>query len=192
MSEPLENQGPREDLARIGKLGVRAGDAHVVTEHRIERLAPADAARLRSVRIAALRDAPEAFCATLEQALQRTSDEWSAQLEALPTFVASIGAEDVGVVRGGPHDREPDTAFLLSLWVAPRARGMGVGEALIAAVVAWARAAGFARLVLDVADENVHAVRLYARCGFVANGETGSLPPPREHVTEHRRVLRLV
>jgi ribosomal protein S18 acetylase RimI-like enzyme len=77
------------------------------------------------------------------------------------------------------------------MWVAPEARGHGVGEQLILAVKDWARSAGHARLLLDVADGNLPAVALYERMGFEPTGEIGSLPPPREHVAEHRRALDL-
>ena len=62
---------------------------------------------------------------------------------------------------------------------------------LVDAVVAWARANGVRRLLLDVADHNAPAIVLYARMGFVRNGITSTMPPPRAHVTEHQRELRL-
>jgi ribosomal protein S18 acetylase RimI-like enzyme len=66
-----------------------------------------------------------------------------------------------------------------------------VADALVTAVVRWAESRGFHRLLLDVADENVAAVRFYERMGFRRNGRIGSLPPPREHVREHQRELLL-
>ncbi len=77
------------------------------------------------------------------------------------------------------------------MWVAPEARGAGVGLALAQAVTEWARGAGFATLRLDVADANEPAVRLYARAGFAPTGAVGALPPPRAHITEHERALDL-
>jgi len=47
------------------------------------------------------------------------------------------------------------------------------------------------QVLLDVADTNMAAIRLYARMGFVPSGVEGSLPPPREHIKEHQRVLVL-
>jgi ribosomal protein S18 acetylase RimI-like enzyme len=68
------------------------------------------------------------------------------------------------------------------MWVEPSARGCGVGDALIAAVVAWAREQGVANVVLDVRVSNDRAVALYSRNGFVdvgpAHGEPGD-PPER-------------
>ena len=77
------------------------------------------------------------------------------------------------------------------MWVDPSARGQKVGEKLIDAIVSWARARGVSRLLLEVADDNAPAVALYDRRGFEPTGETGTLPPPREHIHEHRRSLKL-
>lgn len=38
---------------------------------------------------------------------------------------------------------------------------------------------------------NLDAVFLYARHGFRATGQTGAHRPPRQHVREHRREVRL-
>jgi ribosomal protein S18 acetylase RimI-like enzyme len=77
------------------------------------------------------------------------------------------------------------------MWVAPEARGQGVGNALVDVVIEHARLSGATRLLLDVADDNRQAIALYARKGFVPNGTTGSLPAPRYHIREHQRELRL-
>jgi SagB-type dehydrogenase family enzyme len=88
------------------------------------------------------------------------------------------------MVRGAPHDGDPDVGYLISLWVAPEARGRGIGAALVGAAAAWARGAGLRRLVLDVGVHNAAARRLYEGQGFLATGATGALPPPRAHLRE--------
>jgi ribosomal protein S18 acetylase RimI-like enzyme len=62
---------------------------------------------------------------------------------------------------------------LISMWVAPEARGTGVGDALIEATCQWAREAGAGELRLDVKEDNVQAIRLYIRHGFVDVGPSG-------------------
>lgn len=158
----------------------------------IERLNEHAADRLRLVRLRALEDAPDAFGSTFDEAAAKPVSDRRAQLRDLATFVAVHDGVDVGMVRGGPDQDRPGTAFLLSMWVVPEARGQGVGSALIDAVVAWARGAGFSRLVLEVGDGNCAAIALYARKGFTPTGVVGSLPPPRDHVLEHERVLDLL
>lgn len=157
----------------------------------IQRLFPEDWMRLRELRLAALSDAPDAFGSTLEDAYARSAEDWRRQLETLTTFVAMINGQDMGLARGAPDDADPANAYLLSMWIAPDARGQGGGEGLVRAVADWAQTAGFSRLVLDVADDNAPAIALYARLGFQPTGDTGSLPPPRTHVREHRRALNL-
>ena len=78
------------------------------------------------------------------------------------------------------------------MWVAPEIRRTGVAAALVELVIEWARTNGVSRLLLDVADENAPAIALYDRKGFKLNGEVGALPPPRQHIREHQRELRLV
>jgi RimJ/RimL family protein N-acetyltransferase len=86
------------------------------------------------------------------------------------------------------------------MWVAPSARGRGLGRELAEAVVGWARDRGFERLRLGVTAEAPAALRLYERLGFVRTGAARPLrsdsslcehelelelrPPPRRIETE--------
>ena len=157
----------------------------------IRRLEAHEGLRLRTIRLRALADAPDAFGSTYGEAADRPPESWAAQLQEIATFVAVVDGEDVGLVRGARDDARTDAAWLISMWVAPEVRGRGVGEALIDAVVEWTRAIGARRLLLDVGDHNRPAIALYARKGFEPNGTTGSLPAPRSHIREHQRELRL-
>ena len=158
----------------------------------IQPLKPGDWQRWRDIRLASLKTSPDAFGSTLAEALKRSQQSWIEQLEQLPTYLAVLDEQDVGVARGVPNSENLHEAFLISMWVAPEARGKGVGGMLIAAVKDWAKEQGFLRLVLDVADENAAAIALYLSNGFSATGETGSLPEPRQHIREHRMVLSLI
>ena len=120
----------------------------------IQRLNSTEGERWRSIRLAALHDAPDAFGTTLAEANAFPPELWSRQVGEFPTFIAVLDGLDVGVVRASSDIEQPGAAFLLSMWVAPDARGKGVGDELIDAVASWAEADGFSRLVLDVADAN--------------------------------------
>ena len=157
---------------------------------KIERLSSQQWDRLKRIRLSALQEAPEAFGSTLDVAQQWSDRSWQEQAEKLPTYIAMIDEADVGMARGTSMGSKED-AYLISMWVSPTVRGKGVGEQLVAAVAGWARAAGFKRLLLDVADDNSAAIALYERLGFEPTGETGEYPPPRSHITEHRRARTL-
>lgn len=157
----------------------------------MERLASGDGERLRAIRLRALRDSPDAFGTTFEEAAAQPPENWELQLEHLATFVATINGRDVGLVRGTPHEQRGDAGYLISMWVAPEARRQGVGSALIDVLVDWAKSQGWDRLLVDVGERNMPALALYARKGFGPTGEIGALPPPRDHLREAQLALRL-
>jgi GNAT superfamily N-acetyltransferase len=159
----------------------------------VEHAEPTDWQRVRAVRLRALADAPDAFGTTLAEDEARSADSWRDRLarEDHATFLAVVDGRDVGMAVGGPSWRGDTTAGLYGMWVAPEARGQGVGDRLIEAVVAWARSRGHPRILLDVGDENAPAIRLYERHGFVPTGATGCVSPARPQILEHERALDL-
>ena len=158
---------------------------------RIERLDKRAWQRLKTIRLRALLDAPDAFGTTHEEAKTWPDEVWARQAADLPTFIANAGTADVGIVRVSRNGHAPEDAELISMWVADTERGRGVAEALVGAVVTWARQAGMRRILLSVADSNAPAIALYDRLGFRPTGVTGAYPAPREHITEHERAYRL-
>lgn len=60
-----------------------------------------------------------------------------------------------------------------SVYVKREAQGTGIGTALIAALAARARAAGFHAMIGAIGSENTGSLRLHARLGFT---EVGRLP----------------
>lgn len=159
----------------------------------IEALTEDDWQRAKAIRLRALADTPDAFGSTLAEERDQPEAFWRARLAATDrvTYVADLGGQDVGLAVCAPFDGLERTAGLFSMWTAPDARGKGIGTALVHAVIGWARDRAFERLALDVADTNEPAIALYAKCGFVPTGEVSTLPPPRTHITEHRRLLKL-
>ena len=133
---------------------------------------------LREIRLAALRDAPDAFAST--HAREEVFDDaaWRARITRGGSFLAYVpeisASEPVGLVGG--YETEPGTVGLISMWVRPQARGHGVGEALIAAVLDWAQARHARSVHLWVTEANKPDRRLYERCGFNPTGERQPLP----------------
>lgn len=151
----------------------------------IHRLKTDEWRRLRSIRLQALAESPDAFGSVLADEEAFEDDKWVARL-ARPdaaTFIASTSEHDIGLATGGTYDQ---VAGLYSMWVAPSARGQQVGAKLIDSVVDWAKGQKHSKILLDVSDHNTSAIALYHRKGFVPTGVTGSLPPPRTHLKEHQ------
>ena len=63
-----------------------------------------------------------------------------------------------------------DEAEILSLAVAPRARRRGVGAALLGHLIAQREAQNIGTIWLDVAADNLTAIRLYEKAGFIVSG----------------------
>ncbi len=136
----------------------------------IARLAEHEWDVYRDVRLASLADSPWAFGARVAEERGRTDNDWRARLAGRTQYVARERGRSVGTV--GAFIEEDGTVELVSMWVAPDARGTGVADQLVDAVVADARERGRARIALWVAVGNDPAERLYARHGFERTGRT--------------------
>jgi len=90
---------------------------------------------------------------------------------ALSDMLAGPGAfafaHDDGFVLGRTT---ADEAEILTLAVAPRARGKGLGRALLQAAINKAKTMGAVTMFLEVGADNPHALALYAGLGFAEVG----------------------
>lgn len=138
---------------------------------RVREVGPDDWAVWRLLRQRSLVEDPQAFSASVERWTgdQDHEENWRARLAAPGAcFVAEHGAAvgaaaPVGLVAMRPND-DDDGQQLISMWVAPSARGRGGGRALVGRVIS---ATAGRPLWLRVLDGNETAIRLYQRCGFV-------------------------
>ncbi|MGW1808572.1 bifunctional helix-turn-helix transcriptional regulator/GNAT family N-acetyltransferase [Streptomyces sp. NPDC002078] len=85
-------------------------------------------------------------------------------------WIAELGGRPVGCVMC-VRDDAPGTARLRLLLVEPEARGHGIGDRLVRAVVGFARGVGYRDLVLWTNDVLSGARRIYQRHGFVLVAE---------------------
>ena len=135
----------------------------------------ADWRTLREIRLQALRDAPYAFSSVHAREAAFGDDEWHRRATRDGSFLAFL-PEVSPAGLGGGYIEAPDTVELISMFVRPPARGRGVGEAIIDAVVGWAIQQNAATVHLWVTETNKHARMLYERCGFTVTAERQPLP----------------
>lgn len=153
------------------------GDRERVPSDRPElrRLGEEDWRVWRRLRRAALADAPAAFGSTLAQWSGEgdTEERWRSRLRDVALHLAvEVAGEPVGVVAAtDPAPGGEGEVELISLWVAPTARGRGVGDAAVRGVLAWAASTHpGVSVVLSVVAGNPAARLLYERHGFVDVG----------------------
>ncbi|WP_165956429.1 GNAT family N-acetyltransferase [Kribbella antibiotica] len=141
----------------------------------VRRLAVGDWEILREVRLRALREAPQSFYEAYDDSVAQTEADWRARLgdPTKVTLLAESDGQPAGMVIGvpaGPDERDPDAALMLSMWVDPAFRGVGVADALTAELLVWSREQSFKRLLLWVYDAAPRAAAFYRRAGFESTG----------------------
>jgi RimJ/RimL family protein N-acetyltransferase len=83
------------------------------------------------------------------------------------TFVAVAGSELLGSLHVEPNRHGYGE---LGMAIVREWRGRGVGSALMAAAIEWAREQGLHKLSLGVWPHNAAAIALYRKFGFVEEG----------------------
>jgi GNAT superfamily N-acetyltransferase len=149
----------------------------------------------RDLRLRALADSPDAFGRTLAEEKDRPDTEWLNRLASgadtrwnLP-LLAEVGTEPIGLAWGRIEKSSPEVANLYQMWVAPAYRGLGVGQMMLEAVIAWAREASVHQLALGVTCGDTPAMRLYTRAGFKAAGQPQPLRPGSDLLGQPMRLV---
>lgn len=164
----------------------------------IRRLTPSDAEAFVALRGASLADVPEAFASSPET--DRFTTVEAARELLGPVRPASV----LGAFRGDDlvgavglfvphHAKMGHKAVVWGTYVAPSARGGGLGEALMRAVIGEARSIpGIDWMALDVSITAGAAQRLYERLGFTSWGlEPDALRVQGRSIDVHHMGLRL-
>lgn len=145
----------------------------------VRRTREEDWADLRALRLAMLLDTPLAFGSTYARERDYPESLWR-ERAAGTTWVAHEAGATGDVLPMGlvtlwhAPDQAPDESWLVGMWVAPHARGRGVADELVGALLEHARRAGLQRVLLEVAEANARAARAYSRLGFEPTGESGA------------------
>lgn len=140
----------------------------------------------RALRLQALADSPEAFGSTFARENQMPQQWWmdrlavgAASANDLP-LLAEVDEIPAGLAWGRIDPQQPETAHLYQVWVAPDARGRGLGGMLVAAVIDWAQNQPVTTLELSVTCGDTPARRLYDQAGFRPVGKPVPIRPGAE------------
>ena len=138
-----------------------------MTDITVRALGEDDWETYRSVRLAALRESPEAFVATAEEEQAFDEAYWRSRMNRSVRLVAERSGEAVGVVSVGTAKASDSNAGeLFGLWVRPDARGSGVATRLVNDGADIAAKRGNTHLVYWVGTENGRAVAFASGMGF--------------------------
>ncbi len=139
----------------------------------VRRLTLDDAAQYQAIRLRALIEHPEAFGSSAEefeqQSLEDIAKRLGSQTETFTLFGAFLADTLVGLAgfgrSGGTKTRHRGGIY--QMYVAPEARGHGLGWLLLDSAVTFAKGQpGLEEIILAVTVGNDPARRLYERYGF--------------------------
>ncbi|TSA85920.1 GNAT family N-acetyltransferase [Deinococcus detaillensis] len=175
------DQGDLVLAAAGGSVGLRFGRGHSSSLEvcqtqsvppTIRLLQAKDAAPYRELRLRALTEDPAAYLTSAEEYAQRSPDEIAARLGATEqalTLGAFLKTKLIGMATLVRLERykQRHRADVVSVYVAPEARGRGVAAELMRRLIDQARQQkGLEVLGLRVTETQVAARRLYEKLGF--------------------------
>ncbi|MGO4434865.1 GNAT family N-acetyltransferase [Paenarthrobacter sp. RAF9] len=144
---------------------------------------------LKNIRLEMLADTPMAYVENLDAARRQTDTQWQQRAASMcgdgnVTLVADGGKDDrrlYGLMRVVlKHPQDPGlapVAMLISVYVAPEHRGLGLADELLNAACRVAgESLGADRLELGVHEDNARAQAFYSRHGFELTGASRPYP----------------
>ena len=137
----------------------------------IRRLGVADVVDYRTIRHAALRDAPEVFGAVYEDEVARSVEDDAERLATCVVFGAYAERKIVGMAgfKREAGRKNWHKGFVWGLFVRAEARRRGAAALLIEALIAYAEAE-VEQLILTVVKGNEAAIAVYEKYGFEIYG----------------------
>jgi len=164
----------------------------VTSDIAIRRLLAADAEGYRSIRLAALADAPEAFGSDVATESASPVDAFANTLRSGYVAGAFAGGRLVAIAgfRALEREKTRHRGDIWGVYVAPDARGTGIGRRLMEHVLDYARTQVL-QVHLAVTASNGAAVALYEHLGFIRYGtEPRALKVNGRYLDEHLMVLQ--
>lgn len=138
---------------------------------------PEDFKRVRELRLSALKDSPNSFGAKYEVLKERPDNYWQQVLKASSWCLVSIDGVDIGLLAVDRADKDRNSdCWLSGWWITPTHRGQGVSKLMAQWVYELCRKNGWQKIGLGVWPDNITAIAVYLKLGFVA---ADSLLPSR-------------
>ncbi len=140
-------------------------------EIEVRQLTEDDAEIYREIRLQALEHHPEAFQATYESVADLPLDAFRQRLRRYALFGGFIDGALCGFVGFFPlkNPKISHKGLMWGMYVKEEARGSGLAEKIVDAVVDYARDE-VEQLLLSVIDDNARAKRFYEKMGFEPYG----------------------
>ena len=157
----------------------------------IYRIVPGELAKLKSLRLRALKDSPDCFLSVHAIELGYPVQRWKAEFERGDWYAGVSGHTDLCLMGVTREPGMPEAeCYIEYMWVARKFRRQGAGEHMLVEVLGFLRDSGVKAVYLWVLDGNVAAEELYRKVGF---GFTGVVQPlaARPGRSEHQMMLAL-
>jgi GNAT superfamily N-acetyltransferase len=148
----------------------------VTTNVLVRRIDPRDVRVARELRLRALKTDPSSFGSTYEREAAFGNEIWEervgrgARSADAATLLAFRDAEAVGVVSAFRDVEAANVFDIVGMWVAPEARGKGIGRRLLEEIEGWIVSGGATEIRLAVTNEAAAARGLYASAGYEPDG----------------------
>lgn len=145
----------------------------------------------RSIRLAALRESPEAFSSSFPAESDHDEPQWRACMLRAHRLIAERDGSPIGVVSvGASHDQER-SADLFGLWVAPDVRNTGIAWRLVESAVQTAQQVGWTHIDYWVGTQNGRAIGFATNFGFRVTSRRRTARRPSEEFGDQEIALVL-
>lgn len=121
---------------------------------------------VRDMRLAALRESPQAFLGAFEDELVFQPDDWIKTFESASWHGCFMDDSPVGIAKSSILTEHPDERYIESFWVKPQHRNQRIARLIVRSVVAEAKEEGRRFIRLSVLHKNWAAVAALRQLGF--------------------------
>lgn len=137
---------------------------------------PSDVPVVRPLRLRALQTDPSSFGSTYAREAAFEHGVWAERVargargDDAATLIAFRDGRGVGLVSGFRDEHDAHVFDVVGMWVAPDARGEGIGRRLLDAIEGWIASCGGTEVRLSVTNAATAARALYAGAGYEPDG----------------------